>query len=209
MLLLGRCVLLSALAWGQQHPPRSGPKARRSKGRRDGARRLEDTAAQPPTAYPTYETFSPTFKPTPRPSSTPTTGAPTYWTPAPFAAPPDDYDRDTFDHDPGTCGNYAPNEVYTAEALGLKGAYALANDGTNEECCYEYVHNDCTHNPTGSPTLVPTALPTAQPSALPTIDKPTPKPTPKPSPAPWAGPLAPPRPEPKQRPAPYAYDDGY
>ena len=27
-LLLGRCVLLSALAWGQQHPPRSGPKAR-------------------------------------------------------------------------------------------------------------------------------------------------------------------------------------
>ena len=35
MLLLGRCVLLSALAWGQQHPPRSGPKARRSKGRRD------------------------------------------------------------------------------------------------------------------------------------------------------------------------------
>ena len=28
MLLLGRCVLLSALAWGQQHPPRSGPKAR-------------------------------------------------------------------------------------------------------------------------------------------------------------------------------------
>ena len=42
MLLLGRCVLLGALAWGQR-PPRSGPKARRSKGRRDGARRLEDT----------------------------------------------------------------------------------------------------------------------------------------------------------------------
>ena len=42
MLLLGRCALLSALAWGQQRPPRSGPKARRSKGRRDGARRLED-----------------------------------------------------------------------------------------------------------------------------------------------------------------------
>ena len=78
-----------------------------------------------------------------------------------FAAPPDDYDRDKFDTDPGTCGNYAPNEVYTAEALGLKGAYALANDGADEECCYEYVHNDCTHNPTGSPTLVPTALPTA------------------------------------------------
>ena len=73
MLLLGRCALLSALAWGQQRPPRSGPKARRSKGRRDGARRLEDTAAQTPTAYPTYETFSPTFKPTQRPSSTPTT----------------------------------------------------------------------------------------------------------------------------------------
>ena len=76
-----------------------------------------------------------TCAPTPRPSSTPTTGAPTYWTPAPFAAPPDDYDRDTFDHDPGTCGNYAPDEVYTAEALGLKGAYALANDGPDEECC--------------------------------------------------------------------------
>ena len=119
-----RCLFLSAVVGGQR-PPRSGPKARRSKGRRDGARRLEDTAAQTPTAYPTYETFSPTFKPTPRPSSTPTTGAPTYWTPAPFAAPPDDYDRDTFDHDPGTCGNYAPNEVYTAEALGLKGAYAV------------------------------------------------------------------------------------
>ena len=121
-----RCLFLSAVVGGQR--PRSGPKARRSKGRRDGARRLEDTAAQTPTAYPTYETFSPTFKPTQRPSSTPTTGAPTYWTPAPFAAPPDDYDRDTFDHDPGTCGNYAPNEVYTAEALGLKGAYALANE---------------------------------------------------------------------------------
>merc|ERR1719390_350373 len=103
------------------------------------------------------------------------TRVPTYWTPAPFAAPPDDYDRDKFDTDPGTCGNYAPNEVYTAEALGLKGAYALAN--TDGGCCYEYVHNDCTHNPTGLPTLVPTALPTTQPSALPTVWKPSPYPT--------------------------------
>merc|ERR1719353_129208 len=114
--------------------------------------------------------------PTPRPSSKPSS-APTYWTPAPFAAPPDDYDRDKFDSDPGTCGNYAPNEVYTAEALGLKGAYALANDGVDGDCCYEYVHNDCTHNPTGLPTLVPTALPTAQPSALPTVDKPSSEPS--------------------------------
>ena len=66
-------LFLSAVVVGQR-PPRSGPKARRSKGRRDGARRLEDTAA-------------PTSRPTPRPPSTPTTGAPTYWTPAPFAAP--------------------------------------------------------------------------------------------------------------------------
>ena len=130
-------------------------------------------AAQTPTASPTYDTWSPTRRPTPRPSSKPTSSAPTYWTPAPFAAPPDDYDRDTFDHDPGTCGNYAPNEVYTAEALGLKGAYALANDGPDEECCYEYVHNDCTHNPTGVPTLVPTALPTAVPTAAPSKFKPT------------------------------------
>merc|ERR1711903_41392 len=72
-----------------------------------------------------------TCAPTPRPSSTPTTAAPTYWTPAPFAAPPDDYDRDTFDTDPGTCGNYAPNEVYTAEALGLKGADGLADPGAH------------------------------------------------------------------------------
>ena len=57
MLLLGRCVLLSALAWGQQHPPRSGPKARRSKGRRDGARRLEDTTV--PTSTPMTKSLMP------------------------------------------------------------------------------------------------------------------------------------------------------
>jgi len=81
-------------------------------------------AAQAPSAAPTYETLPPTRSPS---------AVPTYRTPAPFAAPPDDYDRDKFDTDPGTCGNYAPNEVYTAEALGLKGAYALANDGADEE----------------------------------------------------------------------------
>ena len=94
MLLLGRCVLLSALAWGQQHPPRSGPKARRSRGRRDGARRLEDTTVPTkvptsvptalPTAMPTPTAFSrkPTGSPTSAPSSEPTqtfrpTGVPT------------------------------------------------------------------------------------------------------------------------------------
>merc|ERR1719240_703639 len=60
-------------------------------------------AAQPPSpsASPTFETSAPTLRPTGRPSPVPTTAAPTYWTPAPFAAPPDDYDRDTFDHDVG------------------------------------------------------------------------------------------------------------
>merc|ERR1719155_72898 len=110
-----------------------------------------------------------------QPSPTGPTAAPTYWTPAPFAAPPDDYDRDTFDHDPGTCGNYAPNEVYTGDALGLKGTYAM--DSEANDCCYEYVMNDCTHNPTGSPTLVPTALPTSVPTAAPSKFKPSSEPT--------------------------------
>merc|ERR1739841_384390 len=46
----------------------------------------------PTTAPPSYVPSSaPTAPPTvPRPSYRPTTGAPTYWTPAPFAAPPDD-----------------------------------------------------------------------------------------------------------------------
>ena len=72
MLLLGRCALLSALAWGAAAPPRSGPKARRSKGRRDGARRLEDTTVptSTPTSHPT-----PTFQPTPVPTSVPTVPA--------------------------------------------------------------------------------------------------------------------------------------
>ena len=48
------------------------------------------------------------------------TATPTYQTPAPFLAPPDDYDR-TFDHDPGSCANYSPDEVYTGDALGLGG----------------------------------------------------------------------------------------
>merc|ERR1719155_216888 len=125
-----------------------------------------------------------------QPSPTGPSSAPTYWTPAPFAAPPDDYDRDTFDHDPGTCGNYAPNEVYTAEALGLKGAYALANDGVDGDCCYEYVHNDCTHNPTGVPTLVPTALPTLVPTAAPSKFKPSSTPTTVPTRTPTTVPTA-------------------
>ena len=83
MLLLGRCLLLSALAWGQQHPPRSGPKARRSKGRRDGARRLEDTTV--PTAAPTpVPTNLPTLPPTKTPTKTPTalpTPSPTIFKP--------------------------------------------------------------------------------------------------------------------------------
>ena len=74
MLLLGRCVLLSALAWGQQHSPRSGPKARRSKGRR-GARRLEDVPTAVPTSHPTptfQPTSNPTLVPTPVPTALPT-----------------------------------------------------------------------------------------------------------------------------------------
>ena len=42
IMIAWRCLFLSAVVGGQR-PPRSGPKARRSKGRRDGARRLEDT----------------------------------------------------------------------------------------------------------------------------------------------------------------------
>ena len=85
MLLLGRCVLLSALAWGQQHPPRSGPKARRSKGRRDGARRLEDTTV--PTIFPTpMPTIFPTPVPTPAPTARPTS-EPTFFTWAPTPVP--------------------------------------------------------------------------------------------------------------------------
>ena len=92
MLLLGRCLLLSALAWGQQHPPRSGPKARRSKGRRDGARRLEDTTVptSKPTLTPSFATNVPTAAPTSVPTPAPTarpTSEPTFFTWAPTPVP--------------------------------------------------------------------------------------------------------------------------
>ena len=83
MLLLGRCALLSALAWGQQHPPRSGPKARRSKGRRDGARRLEDTTV--PTSAPTSDADVADAGP---PSRRRRTGVPTEQDPTPAPTSP-------------------------------------------------------------------------------------------------------------------------
>ena len=113
-------------------------------------------AAQAPSTAPTYET-EPPF---PAPSA-----VPTYRTPAPFAAPPDDYDRGKFDHDPGSCGNYGMDEVYTGDALGI-GEGLLAG----EDCCFVYEYNDCTHNPTGLPTAVPSAVPVSYTHlTLPTI----------------------------------------
>ena len=76
-------LFLSAVVVGQR-PPRSGPKARRSKGRRDGARRLEDTSA--PTMLTAVPSAVPTSTPTPAPTARPTS-EPTFFTWAPTPVP--------------------------------------------------------------------------------------------------------------------------
>ena len=86
-----RCLFLSAVVGGQR-PPRSGPKARRSKGRRDGARRLEDTTVptSKPTLTPSFATNVPTAAPTSVPTPAPTarpTSEPTFFTWAPTPVP--------------------------------------------------------------------------------------------------------------------------
>ena len=147
MLLLGRCVLLSALAWGQQHPPRSGPKARRSKGRRDGARRLEDTTV--PTAAPTpVPTNLPTLPPTKTPTKTPTarpSAAPSIFKPSstPTAAP-----------------TKGPTPVPTALPTAEPTPTAFSRKPTRVP----------TSVPSAEPTysFPPTGLPTSQPSPEPT-----------------------------------------
>ena len=83
MMIAWRCLFLSAVVLGQR-PPRSGPKARRSKGRRDGARRLEDTSA--PTMLTAVPSAVPTSTPTPAPTARPTS-EPTFFTWAPTPVP--------------------------------------------------------------------------------------------------------------------------
>ena len=112
-------------------------------------------------------------------------------TPAPSSNKTYTWDHDKFSFDPGTCSNYALDEVYTGDALGF------AFDAMAATCCYVFDYNDCTHNPTNSPTQVPTSVPSSAPTPIPTISGvPFPAPTQVPTSVPSSGPTPAPSREP-------------
>ena len=158
MLLLGRCALLSALAWGQQHPPGSGPKARRSKGRRDGARRLEDTTV--PTSAPTAV---PTAAPTPGPSPVPTpapTGVPTEQDPTPAPTSP----PSAVPTSPTSAPTKVPTPVPTSTPTAEPTPTAFSRKPTGVPTTPPSAEPSFSHHPTSLPTSQPSPVPTPLPA---------------------------------------------